>query len=718
MNRTICMKLAKRLALGLAALAIAATPSFAQDNLVALEATATMPDGAVIPMWGFFEDIGQLCTDVPVWEVGPTLTASPAGTLAVNLRNCLSEPVSVFIPGQLKAMTPVWTDGTSGPRGTDLTKRVRSFDAETAPNAVGSYEWTGVKEGTYLYHSGTHPQVQVQMGLYGALTVGNYGVANEATLVYSEIDPDLHAAVDGGTYGTTGPTSTFDYKPRYFLINGAAYPGGVDIPVETITDVLLRFVNAGLKTRVPTLDGGLYMSLIAEDGNLYPFPIEQYGVELQAAKTIDAIVNAGTAGSYALYDRALGLTNWLETGGGMLTYIAAGAAVGAPTAVVDAYSTAEDVPLSVAILGVLGNDLDADGINPIPATYTASLVSDVSAGVLALAADGSFTYTPDLNFNGTDLFSYQAVDTAAGPNSNVATVTITVTPVNNPPVANDDSATTPPNAPVTVDVVTNDTDVDDNLDPTTATITVAATSGTAVSNLDGTITYTPNLGFSGPDTFDYQVCDTGDDGLGTNALCDTATVTISVVNNAPVANDDPATTPANTAAIIDVVANDTDVDGNLDPTSVTVAAPPTNGAAVSNGDGTVTYTPGLDFVGTDTFVYQVCDTASACDSATVTITVASDPPVANDDFATTTRNNAVNINVILNDTDADGIDPTTVSITTALTQRGGTAVANLDGTVTYNPKRGFRGTDTFQYTVDDALGGTSNVATVRINVLK
>jgi FtsP/CotA-like multicopper oxidase with cupredoxin domain len=479
-----------------------------------------------------------------------------------------------------------------------------------------------VKEGTYLYHSGTHPQVQVQMGLYGALIVGNYGITDEATLVYSEIDPDLHAAVDDGTYGTTGPTSTFDYLPRYFLINGAAYPGTADIAIETSTDVLLRFVNAGLKVHVPTLEGGLYMDLIAEDGNLYPFPLSQYGVELPAAKTIDAVLNVGAEGRYALYDRALNLTNGLDTGGGMLIYIVAEAVAGAPTAVDDAYATNEDTLLTVAVPGVLGNDTAGAG----PGPFTANLISDVSAGALALISDGSFTYTPNVDFNGTDAFTYVAND--GGLDSNVATVTITVNAANDPPVANDDAATTPLDTPVT----------------------------------------------------------------------------------------------------IDVVANDTDVDGNLDPTSVTVQSGPSSGMAVSNGDGTITYTPNSGYSGPDSLVYQVCDTDLSCDTATVNVTVEATPPAnitpfANDDFAETPKNtDLVNFNVILNDVDADGngtIDVATVVITTgATTQRGGTVAENGDGTVTFTPKRGFRGTDTFKYTVNDNTGATSNEATVSVNVVK
>jgi hypothetical protein len=148
--------------------------------------------------------------------------------------------------------------------------------------------------------------------------------------------------------------------------------------------------------------------------------------------------------------------------------------------------------------------------------------------------------------------------------------------------------------------------------------------------------------------------------------------------------------------------------------------------AVSNGDGTITYTPNSGYFGPDSLVYQLCDTDLLCDTATVNVTVEATPPAnitpfANDDFAETTRNtDLVSFNVILNDVDPDGsIDGTTVVITTgATTQRNGTVVENGDGTVTFTPKRGFRGTDTFKYTVNDNTGTTSNEATVRVNVVK
>jgi len=184
--------------------------------------------------------------------------------------------------------------------------RVRSFTHETAPGATGVYTWTGLREGTYLYQSGTHPAKQVQMGLYGALSVlpatpgqayndPNTAFDNEVVLLYSEIDPALH--------DPPATAKPLNYKPEYFLINGEPCPNAapiIDHPVVTNENVLIRFLNAGLKTHVPTLLGG-YMTVIAEDGNLYPYPKEQYSVSLPAGKTVDALWVPATDGTYPVY---------------------------------------------------------------------------------------------------------------------------------------------------------------------------------------------------------------------------------------------------------------------------------------------------------------------------------------------------------------------------------------------------------------------------------
>jgi FtsP/CotA-like multicopper oxidase with cupredoxin domain len=166
------------------------------------------------------------------------------------------------------------------------------------------------------------------MGLYGALVVqhappatcGEPSLLPEEVLLYSEIDPALHMAVDTGTYGTPAYPSTFDYQPKYFLINGLSFPDTENITILTGDTTRLRFLNAGLKTHIPTIQG-TFMNLEAEDGNPYPYKKLQYSIELTAAKTMDALISYGAAGRYALYDRSLHLTNAGETGGGMLMYI-------------------------------------------------------------------------------------------------------------------------------------------------------------------------------------------------------------------------------------------------------------------------------------------------------------------------------------------------------------------------------------------------------------
>ena len=162
----------------------------------------------------------------------------------------------------------------------------------------------------------------------------------------------------------------------------------------------------------------------------------------------------------------------------------------------------------------------------------------------------NFTYTPNENFNGTHSFTYKASHGAA--ESNVATVTITIAPVNDAPVAANDSATTNEDTAVTIAVLANDTDVDG--DVLTVTGASAPLHGAAVPNANGTITYTPAADYNGADTFTYTVSD-GHGGLATG----TVSVTITPVNDAPVATSDAATTAEDTAISIAVPGNDTDV---------------------------------------------------------------------------------------------------------------------------------------------------------------
>ncbi len=197
----------------------------------------------------------------------------------------------------------------------------------------------------------------------------------------------------------------------------------------------------------------------------------------------------------------------------------------APVAVDDTATTAEDTTLTVAAPGVLGNDTDVDNDS-----LTATLSVGPAHGAVNLSVDGSYTYRPVLNWNGTDTFSYRAFDGALY--SNTATVTITVTPVNDAPVAVDDTATTQQDTTLTVatpGVLGNDTDVDSG--SLTATLPVGPAHGALTLAGNGGYTYRPIAGFSGFDTFTYRASDDA-------TLSQPATVTIRVQGLTPIEGSD------------------------------------------------------------------------------------------------------------------------------------------------------------------------------------
>ena len=169
-----------------------------------------------------------------------------------------------------------------------------------------------------------------------------------------------------------------------------------------------------------------------------------------------------------------------------------------PIAADDAYQTAEDTPLAVAAPGVLGNDTDVDGD-----ALVASLVAGPTHGQLQFGADGTFTYTPVANYFGADSFTYRVNDGTVDAD-HVATVSLTVSPVNDPPVAEDDAATTTQGVAVDIDVLANDTDIES--DPLSIASLGAAAHGTT-EVVNGQVRYTPASGFSGVDSFTYDVSD-------------------------------------------------------------------------------------------------------------------------------------------------------------------------------------------------------------------
>jgi hypothetical protein len=319
-------------------------------------------------------------------------------------------------------------------------------------------------------------------------------------------------------------------------------------------------------------------------------------------------------------------------------------------------------------------------------------------------ADGDCTYTPNAGFNGTDSFTYTISDGNGG--TDTATVNVTVEAAANlDPDAVDDALTTAEDTPGTVNVLANDTDPDG--DALSVTGNSQGANGTVSCEADGDCTYTPAPDFNGSDAFTYDISDG-------NGGTDTATVNVTVtpVNDPPNAVDDTLTTQEDTPGAVNVLANDTDPDG--DALTVTGNSQGANGTVSCEADGDCTYTPAPDFNGSDAFTYTISDGNGGTDTAMVNVTVTpvNDLPNAVDDTLATQEDTPGTVNVLTNDTDPDG---DTLSVTGNTQGANGTVSCEADGDCTYTPNAGFSGTDSFTYTISDGNGGT-DTATVNVTV--
>jgi len=560
--------------LTLAALAVTgAGNALAAD--VYLKASAfdkVMADGSTHRMWGFAS-----CTadDFATCEApsapGPEIRATAGDTLNITVQNTLNVPVSVMVPGQASGGSFVTImDSRSRSRATSLTSEIAA-SVSGVPGS-GVYTISGLKAGTYLYQSGTVPQLQVPMGLYGALVVtgGAYpsSVADPVVL-FSEIDPVQNERVDAAAtalmtmgpecvslanytdpssadYHATGYPCTIDYKPRHLLVNGGA---GIDLttqsdgttPLAAGDTVLLRYLNAGQKMHTPSIVG-LEQDVIAEDGNLYPgvptrVPRVQSVIMLPPNGTKDATaILAGADIKLALYDLQPGFRNDAEleqaaTNIGPDASSFGGITLGTPAAPVlaamhvqnDEFRMLEDTVLS-------GSDLDGKGVNVSSNdSFTVNILHKVAVQPAHGTATfnnsgigGAFVYTPDANFAGTDTFQYSVCPSTGGSPATricngppeVGLVTINVNYVNDAPVAKNDEI--PVNGTgssivfTAADILANDTDADGDV---LHVGTVSTLAGLAFDAGTGVFTYAGGAG-----TFDYQACDA--------VACSTATVTL------------------------------------------------------------------------------------------------------------------------------------------------------------------------------------------------
>jgi len=291
-----------------------------------------------------------------------------------------------------------------------------------------------------------------------------------------------------------------------------------------------------------------------------------------------------------------------------------------------------------------------------------------------------------------------------------ATVSLTVT--DQAPVANNNSYTVGKGKTLTVaaaGVLANDTDADG--DTLTAALASGPANGTLTLNANGSLTYTPNAGFVGSDSFTYTARD--------GALASTpATVSVTVTNQAPAAANDAYQTGMGntlTVAAAGVLANDTDADG--DALTAVLATSPTNGTLTLNANGSFTYTPNAGFSGTDSFTYTAGDGTVASSPATVSVNVTNTngAPVAVNDTYNTGKGTTLTVpaaGVLVNDTDADGDALTAVLVSNPA---NGTLTLNANGSFTYVPNAGFSGTDSFTYKANDGAVDSA-AATVNITV--
>ncbi len=382
----------------------------------------------------------------------------------------------------------------------------------------------------------------------------------------------------------------------------------------------------------------------------------------------------------------------------------------APIVVSDTLTTPEDVPVSFP---VSANDFDVDG--SIDAASVAIVDAPLRGTAVVNGSAGEVLYAPALNFTGADSFSYSVAD-VQGLRSDKGWVFITVTDVNDPPVARNDTLVTSEELPLVANILGNDSDPDGSLNPASLEIVLAPANGASfVNSASGTVTYQPNPNFAGLDSLKYTVKD--DQGLLSNAA--TAIITVNSVNDPPIALNDSVTTPKDTNVLISVLSNDLDIDGQLDPSSLVVVSVPANGQATPNAGGSVLYEPFSGFVGEDAFTYSVRDNEGAlANNAEVKVAVVAvnQPPVVADDDAFAIAGNSTEVAILANDFDAEGsIDTASILISSPPTH-GTATISLLTGVVTYLAEVGFSGADSFRYTVADDQAARSSEATVSISV--
>ena len=377
----------------------------------------------------------------------------------------------------------------------------------------------------------------------------------------------------------------------------------------------------------------------------------------------------------------------------------------APVAVNDTATVLEGSSTNISIL--------VNDTAPTGGFDNASIVFTVlpTQGTIVKNANGTVAYTHSGNESTSDVFRYTVKGTN-GVVSNEATVSITITPVNDAPVATNDTASVVEGGSVNINVLGNDSDIEGGIDPASVTIILQPANGTVgVNTQTGVINYVHNGGISTSDSFTYTLKDI--QGVVSNV----ATVSITVLKK-PIANNDTLTLQRGGQGTVDVIANDTAQSGTVTPSSVTITNQPANGTATVLGNGQVRYQHSGTATTTDSLAYTITDSngnVSLPGTVSITINPVNQPPQTAPDTATVNEGESVDIPVLTNDTIAfDGLDPASVTIVTAPTN--GTAIALSSGVIRYSHSGSETTSDSLEYTVRGNNGLVSVATRVDITI--
>ena len=649
-------------------------------------------------------------TDSFTYRVSDGKAYSSYKTVTITINPVDDTPVAVDDKATTAEDTPIDIDVIGNDTDIDGgTKNVVSVTQGTngsvAINPDGTVKYTpkpdfnGSDSFTYTLNGGSTATVTVTV-----TPVDDAPVAVNDTATTAEDTPvDINVIandtdIDGGpknvvsvTQGTNGsvainPDGTVKYTPKpdfngsdsfTYTLNGGS-TATVNVTVTAVDDAPVAVADSATTPEDTPIDIDVLANDTDSDGGTKEVVDVTQGangsVVINSDGTVKYTPNANFNGSDSF--------SYSINGGSSATVTVTVTAVDdAPIAIADSATTPEDTPIDI---DVIANDTDIDGgpKNVVSVTQAAN-------GTVTINLDGTVKYAPKLDFSGIDSFTY----TLNG--GSTATVTVTVTAVDDAPVANDDTATTPEDTPIDIDVLVNDTDVDGGL-MEVVSVTQGA-NGTVTINLDGTVNYAPNANFNGVDGFSYT--------LNGGSIA-TVTVTVTAVDDAPVAVADSATTPEDTPIDIDVLANDTDIDAG--PMSVASVTQATNGTVTINLDGTVNYSPELNFSGSDSFTYTLNGGSTA--TVTVTVTPVNDAPVASP-LAFTIANAGSSTGQLV----ASDVDDTELVFSLLAAPTNGTATVSPAGVYTYTHNGTATLSDSFTFSVTD--GELSATSTVTVTVL-